>query len=94
MRHSMAWPLMTIDFAAGLSLSRSPEAMRIWRFHQIDAGDGFRDRVLHLDARVHLDEVELAVLVHEELDGAGVRVANVAQASQERSRRFRHASSA
>jgi hypothetical protein len=28
--------------------------------------------MLHLDARVHLDEVELAVFVHQELDGAGV----------------------
>ena len=31
------------------------------RLDQIDAGDGLGDRVLHLDARVHLDEVELAV---------------------------------
>ena len=45
-------------------------------FHEVDAGDGFRDRVLHLDARVHLDEVELAVLVHQELDGARILVAD------------------
>ena len=40
----------------------------------IHAGDELGDRVLHLDARVHLDEVELAALVHEELDGAGIGV--------------------
>ena len=37
--------------------------------HQVEAGDGLRHRVLHLEARVHLDEEELAILV-EELDGA------------------------
>ena len=34
--------------------------------------------MLHLDARVHLDEVQLARLVHQELDGAGVGVADCA----------------
>ena len=32
--------------------------------------------MLDLDARVHLDEVERAVLVHQELDGAGVGIAD------------------
>ena len=53
------------------------------RLHQVDAGDGLGDRMLHLDAGVHLDEVELAVLVHEELDGAGVLVADVGEAAAE-----------
>ena len=44
--------------------------------HEVDAGDELGDRVLHLDARVHLDEVEVAVVVHQELDGAGVGVAD------------------
>ena len=45
------------------------------RLHEIDAGDELRDRMLHLDARVHLDEVELAVLV-EELQRAGAAIAD------------------
>ena len=32
--------------------------------------------MLHLNARVHLNEIELLVLVHQEFDGAGVRVTN------------------
>src|SRR5690606_4305541 len=43
--------------------------------HQIDAGDHFGDRVLDLQAGVHLDEEELAVLP-QELDGAGAQVAD------------------
>ncbi len=43
---------------------------------QIDTGDHFGDGVLHLDARVDLDEVPGAGIgVHQELDGAGVVVA-------------------
>ena len=39
---------------------------------QVDAGNHLRDRVLHLDAGIHLDEVELAAIhVHQELDGPG-----------------------
>src|SRR2546430_11642907 len=38
------------------------------RLHEIDAGDELGDGMLDLDARVHLDEVELPVLV-EELHG-------------------------
>ena len=41
---------------------------------QVDAGDHFGDRMLDLDAGVDFDEVELAVLVDDEFDGAGVRV--------------------
>ena len=41
----------------------------------VDAGDQLGHRVLHLDAGVHLDEVEVAVLV-EELEGAGAAVAD------------------
>jgi hypothetical protein len=43
----------------------------------VDAGDHLGDRVLHLHAGVHLDEVELAVLV-QELEGAGAAVADAA----------------
>src|SRR5579875_3243759 len=41
--------------------------------HQVEAGDELSDRVLDLEPGVHLQEVELPVLV-EELDGAGVGV--------------------
>src|SRR5687767_3254626 len=33
--------------------------------HDIDAGDLLGDRMLHLHARIHFDEVELAVLIKE-----------------------------
>src|SRR5215469_18596928 len=46
--------------------------------HQVDAADHLADRVLDLEPRVHLDEVELAVLV-EELDRPGVLVAGLLQ---------------
>ena len=45
--------------------------------HEIDAGHDFGDGVLDLDARVDLDEVELAAIdVEQELDRAGVPVAD------------------
>ena len=43
------------------------------QLHQIQAGDHLADRVLDLEARVHLDEIE-ARLVHQELHGPGVGV--------------------
>ena len=45
---------------------------------QVAAGDHLGDGVLHLDARVHLDEVVAPLLVEEELDGAGVAVGDLA----------------
>ena len=46
------------------------------RLHEVDARDHLGHRVLHLDARVDLDEVVLPRLrVDEELDGARVDVA-------------------
>src|SRR5438874_13646996 len=41
---------------------------------QVDAGDQLRDRVLDLDAGVHLDEIELVVRVEQEFAGAGAVV--------------------
>ena len=39
----------------------------------VDAGDDFGDGVLDLDARVHLDEEELAaVQIEQEFDRAGI----------------------
>jgi hypothetical protein len=50
----------------------------------VDAGDHLGHRMLDLDARVHLDEVELAVLV-QELERAGAAIADLRQASAQRS---------
>ena len=43
--------------------------------HEVDAGHELGDRMLDLEARVHLEEVELAVAVEQELARAGVHVA-------------------
>ena len=44
---------------------------------EVDVGDHLGHRMLDLDAGVHLDEVELAVLV-EELDGADAEIVELA----------------
>jgi hypothetical protein len=50
------------------------------RFDQIGAGHKLRHRMLYLDSRIHLDEVDRAVAgVHQELDGARVGVADLLQ---------------
>src|SRR5262249_23364520 len=61
-----------VALAVGEALAAGDQQLRL---HQVDAGDELGDRVLDLDAGVHLDEVELAVLV-EELHGAGAAVAD------------------
>src|SRR5258708_6330597 len=47
--------------------------------HQVNVRDHFGDRMLHLDARVHLDEVEPPLLVHQKFDGAGIVIADLAE---------------
>ena len=44
--------------------------------HQVDATHHFGHRMLHLNARIYLNEIEVLVLVHQEFDGAGVGVTN------------------
>ena len=56
--------------------SGRPAATRICSFTMSTPVVELGDRVLDLEARVHLEEVEGAVLVDEELDGPGVRVAD------------------
>ena len=46
--------------------------------HEVDVGDLFGDGVLDLDPRVHLDEDVPTFGAHEELDSAGVDVADLA----------------
>ena len=48
----------------------------------INVGDQLGDGVLHLNTGVHLDEVGVALQVHQELAGTGVAVAHVAAQSQ------------
>ena len=47
--------------------------------HQVHARHHFRHRVLDLDACVHFDEVQAAVLIHQELDRARILVTDGAQ---------------
>ena len=44
--------------------------------HEIAAVDFLGDRVLHLDAGVHLDEVIVALVIDQELHRAGIHVAD------------------
>jgi hypothetical protein len=47
------------------------------RLHEVDVGDLLGHRVLDLDPGVHLDEDVVALGVEQELDGAGVAVADL-----------------
>lgn len=47
------------------------------RAYQIDARYHLRDRVLYLNAGIHLDKVMVAVLVHKEFQRSGVDIAYV-----------------
>ena len=46
---------------------------------QVDSRDHLGDRMLHLDAGVHLHEIESTASVHKEFDGAGALVADAAR---------------
>ena len=54
----------------------------------VDAGDHLGDGMLDLHARVHLDEIELSVLV-EELDCPGADIAELGHGRARRPRRSR-----
>ena len=75
MRHSIAWPRSSMSLCRNAQLLAGGDADLL--LHEVDAGDHLGHRVLDLDARVHLDEVELAVLV-QELERAGAAVADLA----------------
>ena len=93
MRHSIAWPRI-VTGCGRMSGSFAPAAIRICAFTRSTPGDDFRHRMLHLDARVHFDEVQLAGFVHQELDRAGVGVADRAHRFAQRSPRSLCAASA
>src|SRR5690606_2933515 len=54
---------------------RLPRGDRKLRLHDVDAGDHLGNGMLDLHPRIHLNEVELAVLI-EELEGAGPAIAD------------------
>ena len=58
---------------------------------QVHVGDHLGDRMLDLNTRVHFDEVERAVIVHKEFDGAGVGVADFLQRLDDLAAEFRAA---
>ena len=46
--------------------------------HQINPRHHLRDRMLDLEARIHFKKIEVTILVQQELDCPGIRVANAA----------------
>ena len=75
MRHSIAWPLISTSRWRKRELLARGDADLL--LHDVDAGDHLGHRVLDLHARVHLDEVELVVLV-QELERARAAVVDLA----------------
>ena len=75
MRHSMAWPANVMSLCAYFSVGAGGDADLF--LHEVEPGEHFGHRMLDLKPRVHLDEIELAVLV-EKLDRADALVAEIA----------------
>ena len=72
MRHSMAWPWnLTSSWRHGKSAAGGDADLLV---HEVEAGDRLGDGMFDLQARVHFDEIELAILI-EKFDGAGARIA-------------------
>jgi hypothetical protein len=73
MRISIAWPRgLRSPCERQLLAGGDPQLLA----HQVEAGDQLGHRVLDLQPRVHLHEVEAAVLVEQELERADVVVAD------------------
>ena len=75
MRHSMAWPWNFTSSCVSRELAAGGDADLLE--DEVDVGDRLGHRMLDLDARVHLDEIELAVLV-QELDRADAEIFELA----------------
>ena len=71
-RHSRAWPENTMSFCEKESGCPGRDVDLL--LHEVAPGDELGDAVLDLDARVHLHEVVVAVLVEQELDRARAHV--------------------
>ena len=77
------------------SLARSDPQLPL---HEVDSRDEFRDRMLHLDSSVHLEEIEISRCVKEEFTRPRVDVSRSARRGDRRRaharaqfRRHRHA---
>ena len=74
-RHSMAWPrksnLPTAPFECFAGRDTN------LRFHQVNLRHHLGDGMLDLNARIHLDEVEIARSVTQEFDGSGVGITDL-----------------
>ena len=78
MRHSIECPRCTIgpvQHVVHLGARRDHDLA----LHQVDIGHHLRHRMLHLDARVHLDEVQPPVLIHQELDRPRIPIPDLRQ---------------
>ncbi len=85
MRHSIAEPVQVTS--CWRMVNCSPAAMRSCQLHQVESGDQLRHRMLHLQARIHFEEIEVAIAIHQEFQRARVVVAGRARDFQ---RRFAH----
>ena len=65
----------TLQYVGHLGSGRDHELT----LDQIHIGDHFRDRMFDLNAGVHLDKVQAAILIHQELDGACILVSDRTQ---------------
>ena len=74
MRHSIEWPVS--DDVVLRDRQRLAGGDPDLLLDQVELGDHLADRVLDLDAGVHLHEAEVAVVVEQELHRAGARVAD------------------
>ena len=72
MRHWIAWPCSVTSSCVNVKRHACRDGDLI--AHDVDRRDLFGHRMLDLQAGVHFNEVEPAVLVQEELDGAGIVV--------------------
>ena len=72
MRHSMEWPVnVTSPCLNDEPLAGGDPDLLL---DDVDAGHHLGDRMLDLQPRVRFHEVEVAARIHQELEGAGVRV--------------------
>ena len=57
-------------------------------FDEIEAGDLLGDRMLHLQARVHFQKIEIEMGIYEEFDCAGIHVTSGARQADGRIAHF------
>ena len=91
MRHCSACALRRMSSCAGTPTRFVADRRALGdadlRLDDVDAGDDLGHRVLDLDARIDLDEIELAgVGIHQELDRAGAAIVRRRCRSAARSR--------